>query len=47
MKEASKVRKIAFVENHLPRKSGIATFMTDLLAAVAQRIPKVIRSPWP
>ncbi|MFN0166876.1 MAG: glycosyltransferase [Bryobacteraceae bacterium] len=35
MKEASKVRKIAFVGDHLPRKCGIATFTTDLLAAVA------------
>src|SRR5689334_9860440 len=35
MKETSKVRKIAFVGDHLPRKCGIATFTSDLLAAVA------------
>src|SRR6202790_867713 len=34
-KEASKVHKIAFVGDHLPRKCGIATFTSDLLAAVA------------
>ena len=32
MKETSKVRKIAFVGDHLPRKCGIATFTSDLLA---------------
>ena len=31
MKENSKVRKIAFVGDHLPRKCGIATFTSDLL----------------
>ena len=40
MKEASKVRKIAFVGDHLPRKCGIATFTTDLLAAVASAHPQ-------
>ena len=35
MKSNSKIRKIAFVGDHLPRKCGIATFTTDLLAAVA------------
>lgn len=40
MKETSKVRKIAFVGNHLPRKCGIATFTTDLLAAVAAAHPQ-------
>jgi hypothetical protein len=33
MKEHSKVRKIAIVGNHSPRKRGIATFTSDLLAA--------------
>ena len=37
MKESPKVRKIAFVGDHLPRKCGIATFTSDLLAAVAAR----------
>ncbi len=40
MNEASKIRKIAFVGNHLPRKCGIATFTTDLLAAVAAAHPQ-------
>ncbi len=40
MKEISKVRKIAFVGDHLPRKCGIATFTSDLLAAVATANPK-------
>ncbi len=40
MKEHSKVRKIAFVGDHLPRKCGIATFTTDLLAAVAAAHPQ-------
>lgn len=39
MKESSKVGKIAFVGDHLPRKCGIATFMSDLLAAVASAHP--------
>ncbi|MBI5282165.1 MAG: glycosyltransferase family 4 protein [Candidatus Solibacter usitatus] len=40
MKENSKVRKIAFVGDHLPRKCGIATFTSDLLAAVAEAHPR-------
>jgi glycosyltransferase involved in cell wall biosynthesis len=40
MKENSKVRKIAFVGGHLPRKCGIATFTSDLLAAVAAAHPQ-------
>jgi glycosyltransferase involved in cell wall biosynthesis len=40
MKETSKVQKIAFVGDHLPRKCGIATFTTDLLAAVAGAYPQ-------
>jgi glycosyltransferase involved in cell wall biosynthesis len=40
MKEGSKVRKIAFVGDHLPRKCGIATFTSDLLAAVAAANPQ-------
>ena len=40
MEEASKVRKIAFVGDHLPRKCGIATFTSDLLAAVAAAHPQ-------
>src|SRR5712692_857993 len=40
MKETSKVRKIAFVGDHLPRKCGIATFTSDVLAAVAAAHPQ-------
>lgn len=40
MKHTSKVRKIAFVGDHLPRKCGIATFTSDLLAAVATAHPQ-------
>ena len=40
MKEPSKVRKIPFVGDHLPRKCGIATFTTDLLGAVAGAYPQ-------
>src|ERR1700737_2688170 len=39
IKETSKVHKIAFVGDHLPRKCGIATFTSDLLAAVAAADP--------
>ena len=35
MNSTSKVRKIACVGDYLPRKCGIATFTSDLLAAVA------------
>jgi len=40
MKETSKIRTIAFVGDHLPRKCGIATFTTDLLGAVAGMYPR-------
>ena len=40
MKQDSKVHKIAFVGDHLPRKCGIATFTSDLLAAVASAHPE-------
>ena len=40
MQQPAKVRKIAFVGDHLPRKCGIATFTSDLLAAVATANPQ-------
>ena len=39
MTETSRIGKIAFVGDHLPRKCGIATFTTDMLAAVAAARP--------
>jgi glycosyltransferase involved in cell wall biosynthesis len=39
MKDTSKVRKIAFIGDYLPRKCGIATFTSDLLAAMAEAHP--------
>ena len=38
--ETAKIRKIAFVGDHLPRKCGIATFTTDLMAAVQTAYPQ-------
>ncbi len=40
MKEPSKVSRIAFVGDHLPRKCGIATFTADILSAVAMAHPE-------
>jgi hypothetical protein len=40
MQSNSKVRKIAFVGDHLPRKCGIATFTSDLLTAVSSAHPQ-------
>ena len=40
MKEHSKVRKIAFLGDYLPRKCGIATFTADMLTSVAAAHPQ-------
>ena len=40
MNNTARVKKIAFIGDHLPRKCGIATFTTDLLAAVADAHPR-------
>jgi glycosyltransferase involved in cell wall biosynthesis len=40
LKESAKIRKIAFLGDHLPRKCGIATFTTDLLSAVQSAYPQ-------
>src|ERR1700760_1828593 len=40
LEQATKIRKIAFVGDHLPRKCGIATFTTDLLSAVQTAYPE-------
>ena len=37
--DGSKVERIAFIGNYLPRKCGIATFTSDLLTAVAAEHP--------
>ena len=40
MNQTDKVKKIAFVGDHLPRKCGIATFTSDIMSAVAEAYPK-------
>ena len=40
MNEPPKIQKIAFIGDHLPRKCGIATFTSDLLAAVQSEHPE-------
>ncbi|HXE63101.1 MAG TPA: glycosyltransferase family 4 protein [Bryobacteraceae bacterium] len=40
MKETSRVDRIAFIGDYLPRKCGIATFTSDILRAVAAAHPK-------
>jgi glycosyltransferase involved in cell wall biosynthesis len=40
LRQTAKIRKIAFVGDHLPRKCGIATFTTDLLSAVQTVYPE-------
>src|SRR5512138_2202133 len=40
MNEPPKIQKIAFIGDHLPRKCGIATFTSDLLAAVQSAHPQ-------
>jgi glycosyltransferase involved in cell wall biosynthesis len=40
MPSTSEIRKIAFLGDYLPRKCGIATFTSDLLAAVAAEHPQ-------
>jgi hypothetical protein len=39
-KVTAKIREIAFVGDHLPRKCGIATFTTDLLSAIQNQYPQ-------
>jgi len=46
MKEVSKIRKIAFVGDHLPRKCGIATLRLTCLPPWQLRIPKASVSQW-
>jgi glycosyltransferase involved in cell wall biosynthesis len=37
----SKIRKVAFLGDYLPRKCGIATFTSDLLMAIAEDHPEI------
>ena len=41
METPSKIRKIAFLGDYLPRKCGIATFTSDVLTAVAAEHPEI------
>jgi hypothetical protein len=43
----AKIRKFAFVGDHLPRKCGIATFTTDLPSAVQNPYPQAIACVFP
>jgi glycosyltransferase involved in cell wall biosynthesis len=40
VQKSSEIRRIAFLGDYLPRKCGIATFTSDLLAAVAAEHPR-------
>ncbi|HYV28994.1 MAG TPA: glycosyltransferase, partial [Candidatus Eisenbacteria bacterium] len=40
MQTASELRTIAFLGDYLPRKCGIATFTSDLLAAITTQYPE-------
>jgi glycosyltransferase involved in cell wall biosynthesis len=40
MNDSPTIQKIAFIGDHLPRKCGIATFTSDLLAAVQSEHPE-------
>ncbi len=40
VEQESKIRKIAFLGDYLPRKCGIATFTSDLLTSVATEFPQ-------
>ena len=43
---ASRVRHIALIGNHLPRRCGIATYTTHVARAVAERYPDVRIDVW-
>ena len=40
MENASTIKQIAFVGDHLPRRCGIATFTADICEAIATRFPE-------
>lgn len=41
MPQETSIRRVAILGNHLPRQCGIATFTTDLSAAIASAAPEV------
>lgn len=41
MQSFSKIRKVAFLGDYLPRKCGIATFTADLCTSIAQEFPEI------
>ncbi len=43
---ASRVRHIALIGNHLPRRCGIATYTTDVAQAIAHRYPEIRVDIW-
>jgi hypothetical protein len=40
MEDASTIKQIAFIGDHLPRRCGIATFTSDICEAIATRFPE-------
>jgi glycosyltransferase involved in cell wall biosynthesis len=42
----SRIRHIALIGNHLPRRCGIATYTTDVAQAIAQRYPDIKVDIW-
>jgi glycosyltransferase involved in cell wall biosynthesis len=42
----SRIRHIALIGNHLPRRCGIATYTTDVAHAMAQRYPDIRVDVW-
>jgi glycosyltransferase involved in cell wall biosynthesis len=41
-----RIRRIALIGNHLPRRCGIATYTTDVARAIAERFPEVQVDIW-
>jgi glycosyltransferase involved in cell wall biosynthesis len=41
-----RIKRIALIGNHLPRRCGIATYTTDIARAMAQRFPSIAVDVW-
>lgn len=41
-----RIRRIALIGNHLPRRCGIATYTTDIARAMTQRFPSIHLDVW-